>query len=286
MVRQKLSIINKLNYTLLTLICITTLYPFLYLLLSSFSPIEDILKHPILPVSKDFNLDAYRYVFQDSSMLDAYKVTLFVTGMGTFIGLLMSALGAYVLSQPALPGKKLFMGMIIVTMVFHGGMIPSFLVVRGLGLYDSLWALILPTAINTFWMLIMRNFFQGLPRSLQESARIDGASEFRILFAIILPLSGPILATLGLFYGVNYWNAYSNAVIYINTSSKRPLQMLIKAMYQSASSTMEQADNMLPPAVENLRAATIMVATLPILCVYPFLQKYFVKGVTVGAVKG
>ena len=286
MVRQKLSIINKLNYTLLTLICITTLYPFLYLLLSSFSPIEDILKHPILPVSKDFNLDAYRYVFQDSSMLDAYKVTLFVTGMGTFIGLLMSALGAYVLSQPALPGKKLFMGMIIVTMVFHGGMIPSFLVVRGLGLYDSLWALILPTAINTFWMLIMRNFFQGLPRSLQESARIDGASEFRILFAIILPLSGPILATLGLFYGVNYWNAYSNAVIYINTSSKRPLQMLIKAMYQSASSTMEQADNMLPPAVENLRAATIMVATRPILCVYPFLQKYFVKGVTVGAVKG
>lgn len=275
-----------LNYTILFLICVTTIYPFIYLLLCSFSPIEDILKNTLLPVSKNFNLDAYRYVFQDSSILDAYKVTIFITVMGTFIGLMMSALGAYVLSQPKLPGKKLFMGMIIVTMVFHGGMIPMFLVVRKLQLYDSLWALILPTSINTFWMLIMRNSFQSLPASISESARIDGCSEFRILFLIILPLSGPILATLGLFYGVNYWNAYSNAVIYINTSSKRPLQMLIKAMYQSASSTMEQSDNMLPPAVENLRAATIMVATLPILCVYPFLQKYFVKGVTVGAVKG
>ncbi|MBQ7794208.1 MAG: carbohydrate ABC transporter permease [Clostridia bacterium] len=284
--KKRLSVWQMLNYIILFLICVTTIYPFIYLLLSSFSPIEDILKHTLLPVSKNFNIDAYRYVFQDSSILDAYKVTIFITVMGTAIGLLMSALGAYVLSQPKLPGKKLFMGMIIVTMVFHGGMIPSFLVVRSLGLYDSLWALILPTSINTFWMLIMRNSFQSLPASISESARIDGCSEFRILFMIVLPLSGPILATLGLFYGVNYWNMYSNAVIYINSSEKRPLQMLIKAMYQSASSTMEQSDNMLPPAVENLRAATIMVATLPILCVYPFLQKYFVKGVTVGAVKG
>ena len=286
MVKKRLSVWQMLNYIILFLICVTTIYPFIYLLLSSFSPIEDILKHTLLPVSKNFNIDAYRYVFQDSSILDAYKVTIFITVMGTAIGLLMSALGAYVLSQPKLPGKKLFMGMIIVTMVFHGGMIPSFLVVRSLGLYDSLWALILPTSINTFWMLIMRNSFQSLPASISESARIDGCSEFRILFMIVLPLSGPILATLGLFYGVNYWNMYSNAVIYIKSSEKRPLQMLIKAMYQSASSTMEQSDNMLPPAVENLRAATIMVATLPILCVYPFLQKYFVKGVTVGAVKG
>lgn len=286
MVKKRHSVWVILDYIVLFLICITTVYPFIYLLLSSFSPIEDILKHPLLPVSENFNIDAYRYVFKDSSILDAYKVTIFITLMGTAIGLLLSALGAYVLSQPKLPGKKFFMGMIIVTMVFHGGMIPAFVVVRSLGLYDSLWALVLPTSINTFWMLIMRNSFQALPASISESARIDGCSEYRILFMIILPLSGPILATLGLFYGVNYWNAYSNAVIYINSASKRPLQMLIKAMYQSASSTMEQADNMLPPAVENLRAATIMVATVPILCVYPFLQKYFVKGVTVGAVKG
>lgn len=182
MVKKRLSVWQMLNYTILFLICVTTIYR-LYIFCSARSVrLRIYLKTPLLPVSKNFNLDAYRYVFQDSSILDAYKVTIFITVMGTFIGLMMSALGAYVLSQPKLPGKKLFMGMIIVTMVFHGGMIPMFLVVRKLQLYDSLWALILPTSINTFWMLIMRNSFQSLPASISESARIDGCSEFRILF--------------------------------------------------------------------------------------------------------
>jgi putative aldouronate transport system permease protein len=262
------------------------LYPFVYLILCSFAPIEDILRNILFPVSSKFNLNSYRYIFQDSSISDAYKVTVFITAAGTVINLAMSALGAYVLAQPKLPWKKVMAGGIIVTMIFHGGMIPSFIVVRSLGLYDSLWSLILPAAINTFWMLIMRNFFAALPASLSESARIDGCGEWRILISIILPLSGAITATLALFYGVSHWNAFTAAVIYINTSSKRPLQLIIRAMYQSASSTMENVGDALPPAVENLRAATIMAATLPILCVYPFLQKFFVKGVTVGAVKG
>ena len=272
------------NVIFLGLVCVTTIYPFIYLILASFTPSEDMINTFLLPMPSRIDLSSYKYIFADNSILRAYGVTIYITVLGTLINLFMSMLGAYVLAQPVLPGKKCLMAMIVMTMIFNGGLIPQFIIINKLGMYDSLWSLMIPNAINTFWMIIMRNFFKGIPQGLAESARIDGLNEFGILARIILPLSTPIIATLSLFYGVTHWNEYTNAVIYINDSKLNTLQILIRSMYQSATTTLE-ADS-LPPPVENVRAATIMVATLPILCVYPFLQRYFVTGIMVGAVKG
>lgn len=283
--KRKNSIFDILNIIILAVISLTTLYPFVYLLIISISPIEQVIKNGIIIIPEGFTLEYYRYVFGSTGIGSAYAATIFITIVGTLLSLALSSIGAYVLAQKNLPGKNIFTLIIIITMIFNGGMIPSYLVVKGLGLIDSLWSLIIPNAIYAFWLIVMRNFFQSIPASLSESARIDGCSEYRILFAIIIPLSMPILATLALFFGVSQWNQYFNAIIYINSPGKQPLQVLIRRMYQSYMSVSANGDS-LPPPVETIRAATIMVATLPILCVYPFLQRYFVQGIMVGAVKG
>ena len=285
MVREKNSFVFSIvNTVLLLCISLIMLYPFVYLLMISFSPIEELMKSEIFLYPKVLTLDSYQFVLNHPLIGNAYSVTIYVTVLGTLLNLLITSLGAYVLAQKRLPGKNFFITLIIVTMVFNGGIIPNYLVVKSLGFIDSLWALMIPNLINTFWMIIMRNFFSGIPESLAESARIDGWSEYRILFALILPLSGPILATLALFYGVAHWNEYFNAIIYINKEKLMPLQVLIRSMYDSGAATIPSEN--LPPPAETMRAATIMVATLPILCLYPFLQKYFVQGIMVGAVKG
>jgi putative aldouronate transport system permease protein len=169
-------------------------------------------------------------------------------------------------------------------MFFGGGLIPNYLVIKNLGLLDSLWALMLPGAISTWNLILLRNFFQSIPSSLKESARIDGASELTILVKLMLPLSIPIIATLALFYGVGHWNEYMGAIIYINKAKLNPLQVIIRSMYNIA---IEQLDgDSLPPPVETVRCATVMLATLPMICIYPFLQKYFVQGMLVGSIKG
>lgn len=282
--RRKTGIFDILNGLLMVLICVVTLYPFLYLLSVSFSPIEEVIQSKLMLLPRKPTIEAYRYVLSNMSMGSAYRVTITITLLGTVINLALSALGAYTLAQRDLPGRNLLTGFIVLTMIFNAGLIPTFLVVKNLGLIDTIWALILPGAINSFYMLIMRNFYLSIPASLPESARIDGASELRILATIFLPLSTSILATLALFYGVGHWNQYFAALIYINKQELKTLQVIIRSMYQSGTSVI--FDDALPPPVETLRAATIMVATVPILCVYPFLQKYFVKGIMVGAVKG
>lgn len=277
-------IFNVVNTVILLAISLLTLYPFAYLLMVSFSPIEEFMKSTVFPLHTNFTLESYQYVFHHSQLLNGYGVTIIITVGGTLLNLALSALGAYVLSQKQVFGRRLFTTMIIITMVFNGGLIPNYLLVKSLHLTDTLWALILPCGINTFWMIIMRNFFAGIPTSLSESARIDGCSEYGILFRIILPLSGPVMASLALFYGVQHWNEYFNAIIYINKDTLMPLQVLVRQMYQSSSAVI--SSDAMPAPVETTRAATVMVATLPILCLYPFLQKYFVKGMMVGAVKG
>lgn len=288
MKRKKGNAFDVANNAFLLLVAVTMLYPFLYLLLISISPVRQVAQGGILLWPEYLDFTSYQYVFRAAGIGKAYAITIFVTLCGTCLSLILTSLGAYVLAQPVLPGKGALTTFLIITMVFNGGLIPTYLVVKNLNMIDSVWALIVPNAVNTFWLFVMRNFFRSIPTSLAESARIDGCSEIGILLRIILPVSVPIIATLGLFYGVGYWNQYFYAVIYMNDNTRMPLQVLIRTMYQSTtglSGSVVMSDT-LPPPVESIRAATIMIATLPILCVYPFLQKYFNKGIMVGAIKG
>jgi len=212
--------------------------------------------------------------------------TILVTLVGTGIQLLLTAAMAYPLSKANLPGGTLVMGMVVVTLVFSGGMIPTFLIVKDLGLLNTYWALILPAAINPFSLIIIRNFFQQLPAELEESAKVDGANEIQTLWRIILPLSKPVLATFALFYAVGIWNDFMSPLLYLNDSSMWTLQMFLRQVTVATDLSMVQADqNELPPA-QGIKFAVIVVATVPILLVYPFLQKHFAKGMLIGSVKG
>ncbi|WP_214628247.1 carbohydrate ABC transporter permease [Paenibacillus agaridevorans] len=281
----KSSIVDYVIWFVLVLFSISTLFPFVNVLFVSFANMKDIVESGgVLLFPKSIHLDSYRYVLQYSGLLNAYGVTIFITVVGTIINLIMTALGAYVLSNRDLPGRNAMMTMVLIAMLFSGGLIPTYLVVRSLQLVDTVWALMLPSAISAWLLILMRNFFQGIPAELRESARIDGCSELGILVRIILPLSMPIFATLALFYGVGHWNEYINVVIYINDPDLSTLQLILRKMYTFA---IDQLDgDSLPPPVETVRAATIMMSTLPIVMVYPFLQRYFVQGVMVGSVKG
>lgn len=283
--KHKYTIFDYVNILLLTVLALTMLLPIINMLITSFSDIKDVISSKygiVLP--RRLNLAAYKYVFRFSALWNSYGITIFVTVIGTLINLAMSTLAAYVLSENGIPGRNVLTGFVVITMFISGGLIPTFIIVSKLHLVNSVWALILPGAINTWNMIIMRNFFQGIPLSLKESARIDGASEYTILGKIVLPLSKPVLATMTLFYGVDHWNAYSNAIIYLNDSSKYPMQVIIRQMFEQTLSQMTA--DVLPPPVSTVRAATVIIATIPILCVYPFIQKYFVKGIMVGSLKG
>jgi putative aldouronate transport system permease protein len=282
---SKPTVADYVIWLFMLLIGLTTVYPFLNILFVSFANMTDVVKQGgMLIFPRSFHLDSYRYVLRYSGLLDAYKVTIFITLVGTAINLVMTSLGAYVLSVRDLPGRNVLMTILTVAMLFSGGLIPTYLVIRSLHLIDSVWALMLPFAINTWLLILMRNFFQGIPSSLRESAHIDGCSELGILIRIMLPLSLPIVATLALFYGVAHWNEYTNVIIYINNPKLSTLQLILRKMY---TFSVDQLDgDSLPPPVETIRAATVMMATLPIVVVYPFLQKYFVQGVMAGSVKG
>ncbi len=235
-----------------------------------------------------FSLEAYKLVFENPMILTGYRNTLFYVTVGTSINLLMTSLSAYVLSRKNVMFKNAMM-MVVFTMFFSGGLIPFYLTVRELGLSDSMWAVILPTAMSTYNMIVMRTAFTAIPDSLEESARIDGANDFTILFRIILPLSLPVVAVMILFYAVGHWNAWFNAMIFLRTRDKYPLQIVLREIL-IASSTDDMTTNVdsldKEPLGETIKYATIIVATLPILMVYPFLQKYFVQGIMIGALKG
>lgn len=280
----RFSLFDLLNYLLMVVVAAITLYPMLYVLTISLSRIEDIMKSTVQILPLRPTLEAFKYVFSQSGILTSYRNTLFITVVGTAVNLVMTSLGAYVLSKRYLPGRTALTAFVLVSLVFNGGLIPFYLVVKALGLTGSRWALIIPSAINTFYLILMRNFFAGIPPSLEESARMEGASEFRVLVQVVLPLSFPVLATVGLFYAVSHWNEYFAAIIFLSKSRLMPLQVLIRSMYQNATDMM--MFDALPPPTESIKAATIIIATVPILCVYPFLQRYFVKGIMIGAVKG
>ena len=283
-------VFSVFNTLFMVLLCLIMLYPLWYVVMASFSdPIQYLTHKGPLLIPKGFTLEAYKLVFSNPNIATGYQVTLFVVVVGTVVNLVLTILGGYFLSRRGSVFVRPVMFAITFTMLFPGGMIPMYLVVRQLGLYDTVWALIFPVAISTYNMIVMRTSMLGVPESLEESARIDGANDFTILGRIIVPVVKPTLAVLLLFYAVGHWNSWFNAMLYIRRHEMYPLQLILREILIQNST-----DNMLADVATDRRQfvtlivkyAVIMVSTVPILCLYPFLQKHFVKGVMVGSLKG
>lgn len=280
-------IFNGINLIIMLAVLIATLYPFWYVVVASFSSIDHIISSTVLLVPNGIHLDAYKQVFRNNMIPKAYANTLFVTIVGTALSMLLSVIGAYVLSIRNLPGRTVLTFFVVFTMLFSGGMVPTYLVVSRLGLINSIWSLIIPGAISAYNMILLRNFFQSVPEGLYEAAVIDGIRPSGYLFRILLPLSMAAIATITLFYAVSYWNDYFTSVLYVRNRDLWPMQRVLReALLTAESQTMLFDDSKKSVPSETLKNAMIVVSVVPILCVYPFLQKYFVKGVMVGSMKG
>lgn len=276
-----------INTTLLTLLALACLLPFVNVFASSFASTQEVVEKKFILFPTTFSLDAYRYILSTPTIFKGLGVSFGVTLVGTIVSMILTSLMAYGLSRRYLYGRDFINFVVVFSMLFSGGMIPTFLVVKYFGLIDSYWSMIIPTAINAFNLIIMRNFFQALPDGLEESAKIDGSNDFGVFLKIMLPLALPSIATLSLFYGVAYWNTYTPAILYLNDSAKWPIQVLLRQIVIVASGM--QGDNasvdILPPA-QTIKMAVIVVATVPMLIAYPFVQKHFTKGALLGSVKG
>lgn len=283
-------IFSGLVIIILIIIGIITLFPFLDVVFNSLMSSKELVESAksILAIPKHPTLENYKYVLNGERIFSAYGITIFRTVVGTFLNMVITVLTAYPLSKKFLPGRSVFMQIFFFTMIFSGGMIPTYLVVKTFGLVDSIWALIIPSLLNVYNMIIMRTFFEGIPEELEDAARIDGCSEWGTLLRIVLPVSKPALASISLFYAVWHWNSFFDVVLYITKRELWPLQTLLREVVLTMSMAelnASMADLATPPS-SSVIAATVMVSTVPILVVYPFLQKYFVKGVMIGAVKG
>jgi putative aldouronate transport system permease protein len=280
-------VFDVLNVLILLSLAAITVVPLFYVLAGSFASEAEIDSRPFFLWPEKFVTDAYDYMFGTDVFIRALLTTISVTAVGTLIQVALTLTMAYPLSKRHLPGRVLAINLVVFTLVFSGGMIPTYLVVRDLGLLDSYWALILPLAINPFYLLIVKSFFQELPEALEEAARIDGCNEFQVFWRIVLPLSKPVIATFSLFYAVAIWNDYVSPLLYINDEKKWTLQVLVRQL-TAPNADSENALSALEGAFfpqQGLKFAVIVLATLPILLVYPFLQKHFAKGVLIGSVK-
>jgi putative aldouronate transport system permease protein len=282
-------VIDVIIYVVLGLIALCTVLPFLYVLAGSFATEKELTEKAFFIIPTTFSLNAYRYAIKTANILRGLKNSIILTALGTFMCMLFSLTFAYPLSKKHFRGRNAVMNIVIVTMFFSGGMIPSFLVNRAYGLYDSYWALILPGLISPFNMIIIKKFFQELPVELDEASYMDGANDLQIFTKVALPLSKPVIASISLFYGVGYWNDYFGSMIYLQTAEKFPIQIQLRSIILQSSKiadTMMDYDLNGAPPDKAVKMACTVIATVPILCVYPFVQKYFTKGVMVGAVKG
>ena len=276
-------------YSVLIVFSASVVLPFLNIISVSISSAGPVARGEVTFYPKQITLKPYKVVVENDSIYQAYKNTLFVVVLGTVSCLFMTLLAAYPMSKKTLPGRRWIMFFITLTMWFSGGMIPTFLVVRGVGLYNSLFALFVPTLISAYHVIVVRNFFETIPASLEESAKIDGAGDFRILFMIFMPLSMPVIATVSLWLAVGLWNSFFAPLLYLAERSKYTLQVVLRdivlanqAIGYGMEARVEDDVEVIP---ESIRNATILFSTIPILLVYPFLQRYFIKGVLLGAVK-
>lgn len=288
--------VDALKYLFLILFALTTLLPFLNLVAKGFSGESAVISGRVLFWPLDPTIKTYNYVLQGNTFFNAFKVSVLITLVGSVSAVVVTAMTAYPLSRSNFRGRKGFLYLWVFIMLFNGGMVPNYMLYRVLGLMDTMWCLMLPGLVSVYNMLLIKNYFETLPDSLEEAARIDGASNMRVLFQIVLPISLPMLATITLFYAVSYWNDYFTARMYISSIDKRPLQLYLYDLINNALQIMNQgadgntgalsADDVMNLTPESVRAAAITLSTLPILLVYPQLQKYFVSGIVVGSVKG
>ncbi|WP_062108937.1 carbohydrate ABC transporter permease [Bacillus niameyensis] len=280
-----------INNSLLFIILLVILYPLIFVLSASISNPMIVASGDLWLLPKELTFIGYKKVFQNQDIMNGYLNTLFYTTLGTLINVFMTTLGAYPLSRRDFYGKNIIMFFFVFTMFFSGGLIPTYLVIKNLGMLNSFWAIVIPNAVAVFNLIIMRTFFQqNIPQEVEEAAEIDGCSNFQILWRIVLPLSTPIIAVMVLFYSVGHWNAYFDALIYLTDREKFPLQLILReiliqnSMDDMAGSSESMAQQML--YAQSIKYAVVIVANLPVLLLYPFLQKYFVQGIMVGAVKG
>ena len=276
-----------INYVLLTLIAILCIYPLIYILSASFSSSSEVIGGNVILLPKGLTLESYQRVLSNSSIWLAYGNTIFYTVAGVAVSMVLTILGAYSLSKKRLMGRRFFGFFISLTLWFQAGTIPTYLTIVNLHMLDSRWGILIPFALSAFNVIVLRTYFEGIPDALEEAARIDGASDPYILFKIYLPLAMPSLATVALFYAVSRWNGYFWAMVLLQTDSKIPLQVVLKKMIVEIAAVSDSKVDMTQKiSQETFIYATIVVSILPMVAFYPFIQKYFIKGMTVGAVKG
>ena len=281
---------ETINLIVLILIGALMLFPFLNMAAKSFSSENAILTGKVLFWPVGFQTGTYKYVIRQAQFWNSFKVSVMITLMGTAGAMIISCLTAYPLSKTWLYGRKPLLLLFVFTMLFGGGMVPSYLLMRSLGLINTIWVLFVPAMLSVYNMILLKNFFEDIPDSIEESAELDGAGSLRILVSIVLPMSLPAIATIGLFYAVGFWDNYMSGLLYITKPELKPLQQYL---YEIVTESINVDETLSMDAQENaalntdaIRSATIMLACVPIMCVYPFLQKYFVKGMRVGSVKG
>jgi len=276
-------IFETINYIFLGIVGIIMLLPLLYVIVGSFSSTG------LIGGFNKFSIDAYRFISTTNQLVSATVNSIVITVVGTFINMFFTTLTAYVLSKKYLVGRTVMMKFVVFFMLFSPGLIPNFIVVNNLGLMNTYWALWLPNAISAYNLIVMKNFFQGLPESIEESAKIDGCNDLQVFGAIVLPLSKASLATIGLFYAVGYWNSFFHALVYIKDEARWPIQVWLRQIVVLAAGGFSQYENLSEFAAvpsDAVKYAVIVVSTIPIVIIYPWLQKYFTKGVMLGSVKG
>ena len=277
-----------ISYIIMTVLALCAILPILHVLSKSFSSASAVTSGAVMFWPVDIQFETIIYVLKETTFLNSLKNTVIVTVVGTIISMLVTITTAYPLSKPSFKGRKLFIMLYIISMVFFGGMVPAYMVVRTLGIMDTFAALILPFFIVHFNMFIVKNYFEGLPESIEESAKIDGASDIKILVYIVCPMSTPVLATVSMLYAVNYWNNYFHAVMYTNSTEMQTLQLFIYNTISNTQTIVERlvAGNYSNVSIDGIIAAVVVLSLIPIVAIYPLVQRYMVQGITIGSVKG
>lgn len=286
---KQYKVFRVINFLIMVFVIILTLYPFLYVLAQSFSSEKYIMKGMVSIFPRGFTTETYHVVMKEKDFWIEYKNTILYTVLGTIISLFLTSILAYALSKKRLKGRSFFLAAAMFTMFFGGGIIPNYVVVKALGMRNTIWAIVIPGAISTYNMIIMKTFFEGLPNELEEAASVDGLNTYGIIWKIVLPLSKPIMATMALFYAVAMWNSWFPAFLYLDNKKLFPVTLYIRNIIAGTQTTAENSGSnseALSQVAATIKSASIILSVLPILCVYPFVQKYFVTGVMIGSVKG
>ena len=296
--KKKIKTIQTMDvicYIIVTVVIVITLYPVLHLMALSLSSSSAVYKNLVSIWPKEFTLQAYRKILATGTLVKSFKNSVIYTALGTVINMLLTSTMAYALSKARLPLRSFFTKLVLLTMYFSGGIIPTFLLINSLGMYDTIWALVMPSAISTYNLIVLRSFYAAMPLELEEAAYLDGASDLGIFFRIVLPLSKAGLATIALFYLVGHWNSYYSAMIYLKTAEKYPLQLVLRSIViegqmaneLAAAGQAAAAETMTGQvSVNSIKYATLFISIVPMMIIYPFIQKYFVKGVMIGSLKG